>query len=351
MRLFNTVFVLLILAPVGFMYAYQEGWIAGETIDAWLPEAPFVQAELRDRIPPAQMNSMIVTALETDAYSDAVMYADIASYANIPLTQATQDHLAAESTLLAQIGRTTGSFFEGFIYGEGSDTAGFVGAISSDLTVIGDVRDIGLEGSKLIQGEDYSSFILGLSVVGLAATTATVATGGGALPVRIGVSLMKVAKKAGTLTKKFTKTMGRLVKEAVNFPALRRTLTKIDLGDLSATRRAVDDYAKSISTAKLDPIFKNITHLEKTTNPSEVVRLMKYVDTPQDLARLGKMSGKLGTKTRGIIELTGKTSLRAFKTLKNLFLWMLDWVLWAGGVVALWLGRKGFKGVVRRARA
>lgn len=351
MRLFNTVFVLLILAPVSFMYAYQEGWIASETIDAWLPEAPFIQAELRDRIPPEQMNAMIVTALDTDAYSDAIMYADIASYASIPLTQSTQDRLADESTLLAQIRRTTGSFFEGFIYGEGSDTAGFVGAVSSDLTVIGDVRDIGREGIKLIQGEDYSSFILGLSVVGLAATTATVATGGGALPIRVGVSLMKVAKKAGTLTKKFTKTMGRLVKEAVNFPALRRTLTKIDLGDLSATRRAVNDYAKSVSTAKLDPIFKNITYLEKTTNPSEVVRLMKYVDTPQDLARLGKMTGKLGTKTRGIMELTGKTSLRAFKTLKNLLLWALDWTLWAGGIIALWLGRKGLRSVVRKVRA
>ncbi|MFT6510159.1 MAG: hypothetical protein ACJAVO_001109 [Parvibaculaceae bacterium] len=351
MRFFNSVFVLFILAPVGFMYAYQEGWISGEAIDAWIPDAPFVQAELRERIPPAQMNSIITTALENDAYSDAIMYADIANYADIPLTQATQDLLAAESTLLAQVGRTTGSFFEGFIYGEGSDTAGFVGAISSDLTVIGDVRDIGREGTKLVQGEEYSSFVLGLSVVGLAATTATVATGGGALPARVGVSLMKVAKKAGTLTKKFSKTMGRLVKEAVNFPALRRTLTKIDLSDISATRRAVDDYAKSVSTGKLDPIFKNITYLESTTNPSEAVRMMKYVDTPQDLARLGKMTGKLGTKTRGIIEVTGKTSLRAFKTVKNLFLWALDWVLWAGGVVALWLGRMGFKGIARKVRA
>jgi hypothetical protein len=78
---------------------------------------------------------------------------------------------------------------------------------------------------------------------------------------------------------------------------------------------------------------------------------MRYVDNTEDLARVSKMSGKLGTKTRGVIELTGKTGLRAFKTAWNLILLALEWV-WAivagiGTLFATALGRRAVRG--RRA--
>jgi len=77
---------------------------------------------------------------------------------------------------------------------------------------------------------------------------------------------------------------------------------------------------------------------------------MKFVNNTGDLARVTRMSGKLGTKTRGVIQLTGKTGLRAFKTAWNLALIALQYV-WAiaGGIGALFataLGRR----VVRRRR-
>ena len=80
--------------------------------------------------------------------------------------------------------------------------------------------------------------------------------------------------------------------------------------------------------ARLTPVFKDVAALEKSVGPAETVRLLKYVENGDDLAHITKMSGKLGTKTRGIIELTGKTSLRAFKTVANLILWAAGWA-WA----------------------
>jgi hypothetical protein len=76
---------------------------------------------------------------------------------------------------------------------------------------------------------------------------------------------------------------------------------------------------------------------------------MKHVDSTGDLARVGRMGEKLGAKTRGVIELTGKTSLRAFKTAWNLILMALQWV-WAivAGLGALFLGSLSRRAVRRR---
>lgn len=350
MRIFLDILIFILVVPILFILAFQYGLLDGYVSEDAIPADPFIRAELAQRTSGSDLSQRIDRALDAGNYDDAIMYSDIADYMEVTIEPGTASRLAHEKTLGRAIMRNTGGFFEGFVSGEGSDTASFMGAITSDLTVVGDVRDIGSEGTKLINGEDYSQLVLGLSVVGLAATTATIATGGGALPAKIGVSLLKVAKKAGTLTVRFTRDMTRLVGEAVNFEKLRGTLKTVNLADTSATRHAVADYANGVSMAKLTPVFGDIAALEKSVGPAESVRLMKYVESGDDLAHLSKMGGKLGTKTRGIVELTGKTSLRAFKTVANLILWAAGWA-WAfiAAIGAAFIGSLGSR--LRRRRA
>ncbi|HEY4344000.1 MAG TPA: hypothetical protein VGN05_06635 [Parvibaculum sp.] len=347
MKLFLDAVIFVLLAPVLFILAYQNGLLDRFVPDDAIPAEPFVRAELAQKTSGTDLSRRIDKALDAGAYDDAVMYGDIAAYAQMPIEAGTASRLENEKSIGRRVARNTGSFFEGFISGEGNDTSSFVGVVTSDLSVVGDVRDIGQEGAKLVKGEEYSRLVLGLSVVGLAVTTATVASGGTALPARIGVSLLKVAKKAGTLTVDFARDITRLLNEAVNFDKLGGTLKSINLADTSATRHAITDYANGVSVAKLTPALDNIAALEKSVGPAESVRLLKYVNNGEDLARVTKMSGKLGTKTRGIVEITGKTSLRAFKTVANLVLWALGW----GWAIIAAIGA-GFLGTLgRRVRA
>lgn len=351
MRFLFSLVIFLLILPFVFMAAYERGMLDEYVAEDDIPADPFIKAELKETTSGADLSSRIGKALDDGNYDDAVMYAEIADYAEMPLDPEVKQRLEEENAFSRRITRNTGSFVTGFVTGEGGDTPAFMGAVASDLTVVGDVRDIGAEGTKLVRGEEYSKMILGLSVVGLAATTATVATGGGGLPARVGVSVLKVAKKAGTVTAAFTRDIVRLLQEAVNFEKLRGTLRAVDLSDTAATRRAISEYADTVSLAKVRPVLGDVAALESATGPAETVRLMKYVDDTDDLARIGKMSGKLGTKTRGVIELTGKTGLRAFKTAWNLALIALQYI-WAiaGGIGALFataLGRR----VVRRRRA
>lgn len=348
MRFLISLVLFLLVLPLLFMFAFQRGLLDDYVSDDDIPAEPFIVAELKNKTDGPDLSRRIDTALDADAYDDAAMYAEIAAYIEAPLNPDTVMRLEAEDAYTRRFTRNTSSFIQGFVTGEGNDTPAFMGAMASDFTVVGDVRDIGSEGTKLVRGEEYSKMILGLSVVGLAATTATVATGGGGLPARIGVSLLKIARKAGTVTMGFARDVTRVLQEAVNFEKLGGTLRAVDLANPQATRRAVMEYADGISMARVTPILDDVTALERATGPAETVRIMKYVDSTDDLARVTKMSGTLGTKTRGIVEITGKTGLRAFKTAWNLLLVALEFV-WAivaglGALFATALGRRVVRG-------
>ena len=251
--------------------------------------------------------------------------------------------------------RNTKDFAGGFVTGAGTSTAGLAGAVTSDFTVVGDVRDIGIEGSKMVAGEDYSKLVLGLSVVGLAATVATVATGGGGIVAKTGVSVLKAAKRAGTLTADFARRLTRLVEDAVNFRELGRIAKATDLTDLRATEKAFAGYARGVKTAEIFPVFRRIATIGENAGPAETVRLMRFVHSERDLEDVAKMSGKLGTKTRGVIALTGKTALRAFKTSLNIFAFLIENIIafgaWLLGLLGLGAGRRILRASWRRAAA
>lgn len=349
MRFVISLVIFLIALPLLFMAAFERGLLDEHVHDDDIPVEPFIRAELSEKTTSADLSRRIDEALDNDAYDDAAMYAEIAAYMDMPIAPATQVRLEAENAFARRAARNTGSFVTGFVTGTGDDTPAFMGAVASDLTVIGDIRDIGSEGTKLVRGEEYSTMILGLSVVGLAATTATVATGGAGLPARIGVSVLKVARKAGTITTGFARDVTRLLQEAMNFDKLGDTLRAVDLTDTAATRRAISAYADGVSMARITPVLDDVAALERAAGPAESVRLMRYVDSTEDLTRMSKMSGKLGTKTRGIIDITGKTSLRGFKTAWNLVLMALEWV-WTivGGIGALFATAFGRRVIRRR---
>ncbi|MGD1935494.1 MAG: hypothetical protein ACFB0Z_13510 [Candidatus Phaeomarinobacter sp.] len=347
MRAFVIVFLAIVI-PGGVILALEAG-LLDEYVDQ-IPAETLILQELNASVGPDELDGLILEAIDDGRQDDAEMYVEIAAYMNRPLRPQTQDALTASQTTTAVVLRNTGNFVEGFVTGEGRDNAAFAGAVTSDLTVIGDIRDIGGEGSKLVAGEEYSEIVLGLSVVGLAVTAGTVASAGGGLPARVGVSLLKVAKKAGTMTKSFTKELGQLVSRAVDFPALRRTLSDVSLANPNATRRAIGTYADNVKGAELFPVLARMDDMRTTVGPAESVRLMKYVKNTRDLDNVADMSKTLGVKTRGIIELTGKTSLRAFKGAINILRWMVEWVWALGAAILGWLGLAGSRRVMKRRR-
>lgn len=291
-------------------------------------------------------------ALDEGDYDSALMYKDIADWSGHPLPAPVEQRLAEASTLGAAIWRSTRDFTYGFTTGEANSLAGFSGAAAADLTVIGDVRDIVGEGGKMLRDEPYNRLVLGLSVVGIGVTGTTLASGGATISGRVGVSIVKIGSKTGALTTRFAGRLTELVTEAVNFPALQRALRQADLNDLGATRRAMEDYAKTVRGSDLFPVLNQVENMRANTNAVETIRLMRYVETTDDLSDMTRMTERLGPRTRGVVEITGKRSMSALRNTvraaKVITEYIVGFLAWGGGVLAAWLSRFGFR-VLRAA--
>jgi hypothetical protein len=336
------ILLLLTVAAIGVLYVTDYRFEISDN------EA--VQRELRMSTTTPELDKRINDAITRDDIDDATMYAEIAAFMGRELPPETVARLKKATSTIANVVRDTGQFATGFVTGEATSMAGIAGAITSDLTVVGDVRDIASEGSKLVQGQEYSELILGLSVVGVAATAATVATGGGGVVAKMGVSVLKVAKRTGNLTAQFAQTLTRMTRDAVNTPELARVLRNTNLTDLRATEGAIRSYAKTVRGAEIFPVINKLNDISRATSPSETVRLMKYVRTTENLNDVATMSARYGKKTRGIIELTGKASLRLFKTALNIIELIIEFILWFLGWLATLVGMSATKRVFRGAR-
>jgi len=308
-----------------------------------------VRHELQQTTSSEDLGNRVNTALDEGDYESAAMFAEVAEFTGFALPPEAAAALLEASGITATIGRTGSQLASGFFTGEANGLAGLTGAVVSDLTVVGDVRDISAQAPNMIAGEPYNELILGLSVVGVGVTGATVATGGGGLPGRIGVTLLKVAAKTGSLTVDFSRTLTRMVGDAVNLPGLRQTLRSVDLGNTAATREAVSAYARSINTAELAPVVARMGDIRGAAGASESVRLMRYVRTTDDLDDIAGMSSVLGRQTRGVIEITGKTSLRSFRVTLRIGEWILRNIIaflsWLGSAVALFVARSVRRGL------
>lgn len=340
--------VLLFLTGAALALAYFTG------IGFTIPVEKAVQADLSAASSPALINQKMLDALEHDDVDTADIYFEIAKFMNYDVPPDTIAKMDDAHALSATVVRNTWQFGEGFVTGQADSNAGLAGAVTSDLTVVGDVRDIAAEGSKMLAGQEYSELILGLSVVGLGATAATIATGGGGIIAKAGLSILKAARRGGRMTAEFATTLTRLTSDAVNMPLLRQTLRSTDLTDLTKTQRVFSDYGKNVRAARLMPVLGRLNDLNNTVGPAETVRLMRFVKTTENLDDVTDMTKRFGVKSRGIMELTGKTAIRSFKTSFRVIEWMFESLygilMWLGGLVVM-IATRGFRLLSRRARA
>jgi hypothetical protein len=135
----------------------------------------------------------------------------------------------------------------GALVGEGDSLEALVGAVTADMFVVGDIRDLVLQGGRLAVDGETDELILALSAVGLLTTV---------MPeVDWVAAFLKIAKKAGSLSKKMIEAIVRIVRKATD--------TR-EYGDL---RRLFGGFQ---------------TLIEKAT-PSGALRILKHFDHPKEI--------------------------------------------------------------------
>lgn len=303
-----------------------------------------VRRELQAATPGDTLDSEVRNALDAGDIAGAQQYAGLAQELRKPIAPETAEALADAQSTLATMVRNAGDFAGAYITGRADSAAGLAGAVVSDLTVVGDVRDIISEGGKAAIGEEYSRFLLTLAAVGLAAEGASVATGGSSLVVKVALSVLKVAKRTGNVTIEFSQRLVRLARTAaqnVDLAAVTARAGRTPAGAVDAARTtgvtrtgAAGDLSHIAARAELRSTLGSIATVAETAGPAEAVRLLRTVRTSANAQDLATFSSRFGRRARAVAELTGKTAMRGFRVVLRgarllvAFLWsMLAWIV------------------------
>ena len=182
------------------------------------------------------------------------------------------------------------SFARGLITGEPDDMAALAGTAVGDLFVFGDIRDALREGKRLAAGEQADELVLGLASVGIAITAGTYLTFGAAAPVRAGLTLVKVARKTGSLGGELAGNIGRMVRQA-GFSGASPVLAV----------RAARDAVKVERAGGLLNLARDVGRLERAAGGRAAFDGLKVAKEPAEVTRVARLAEKEGSRTRAIL--------------------------------------------------
>ncbi len=261
----------------------------------------------------------IDAALKADDAALAASYLELADARALALPPELRARVAAANAPTAEALRAARAFGAGFVLGQPEDMAGLTGAVVGDLMVWGDIRDAAREGWKLAWGDDADELILGLSAVGLALTVGTYATGGASLPVKAGITLVKVGERTGKLSVDLARSLTRAVRESVDLAALRRLAAHPGAVDAAALKGVV----RTNRVARLAGMLDDVAVVQAKAGTTAALEGLRVADNGHDLARVARLAEAKGGQTLAILKTLGRGAIVVTATLLKLVWWTL----------------------------
>ncbi len=253
---------------------------------------------LEHRFDSATAEREIRAALAANDVDLAQSFVALAADRGVAVDPSLADSVKSAGAQDASFSNKAGRFVHGLWTGEPTDLTSLAGAAFGDLFVFGDIRDAAREGTRYLSGEPYDPWILGLAGVGLGITAATYATLGAGTPERVGVSVVKAAKRVGKLN-----------------PAL--------------VTRVAREAVKVENAGGLVELAGNVGRVERKAGTQAALDTLAVSETPQDVSRMATLATASGGKTRAIVKLLGRAAI----VLATSSLELAGWALWAAFAV------------------
>jgi len=251
----------------------------------------------------------IAAALDVGDIDLVNSFVALAAERGVALKPELMERVNAANTAAAAAARNAQSFAQGLITGEPSDMVGLAGTALGDLFVFGDVRDAVREGVRYAKGEQADELVLGLACVGLAVTAATYASLGVGTPARVGLSLVKAARKTGRLGARMASWLGHSVRGIVDMGALRRALAAASLTEPALAVRAAREAVKLDKAEGLFNTVRDVGRVEAKAGTQAALESLKIAEGPRDMRRLARLAEAKGSKTRAIIKVLGRAAV------------------------------------------
>ena len=178
---------------------------------------------------------------------------------------------------------------EGIRTGSSDEIYGQASAIGSDFFLIGDLRDLYIQGKHYLKHEKVDNVILALSSIGIVASAGTLISFGASSPAKGSISLLKLAKRTKRIPLWLEKYLIRQAKQ------LKKT--------------------KNIKALK--PLFKNVDTLYKKVGLKNTLQLLSKTKDMHGLKSLSKLSTRYGKESTMLLKLSKGRLLKQSKYFKK----------------------------------
>ncbi|HEX5509746.1 MAG TPA: hypothetical protein VFX37_14695 [Pseudolabrys sp.] len=222
-------------------------------------------------------------------------------------------------------------FVRGFITGEPNDGMSLAGTVTGDFFVFGDLRDAAREGTRLARGEHADELLLGLAAAGIAITAGTYASGGLTAPARVGISMVKAARKTGRLGADLAGTIGRLLRRAASNGEAK--LTKVSLSEAGLAERGAREAVKVDRAGGLLQLARAAGRVQSKAGTRAAFDALKMAETPRDMSLLARLAEKEGGKTRAILKILGRGAIALTFAAFDLAAWIFAALLTVLGFI------------------
>ena len=267
----------------------------------------------------------IDAALAADDPDLAMSFLALARERNLPVEPALADRVERANARMATAARSFGSFARGLVVGEAEDISGLAGTAVGDLFVLGDVRDALREGTRLATGRDGDELVLGLACVGLAVTAGTHAKVGAAAPARVGLTVVKAARKTGRLGGAMAAWINRSLREVIDRTELKRVINSASIAEPAAAMRGVRGAVKVEKAQELVRLVGDVGRVQARAGTRAALDGLKLAEGSRDMSRIARLAAAKGGKTRAILKLAGRGAIVLTVGTFNL----ATWLLWA----------------------
>jgi hypothetical protein len=304
-----------IVAAAALAATFAVAWPhAGESVKLLSVEddpSMLAALQLDDVVTASAVARHITDALTADDIDLANSFTELAHDRGVSVDAALAQQVTAANTTRATAARGARKFAHGLISGEPDDPASFAGTAVADLLVIGDLRDVARQTTKLVSGEEADELVLGLACLGLAVTAGTYATYGIGAPARASLTLVKAARKTGRISAALGSAVTRGLREVVDTGALRRAVMSVSWREPAVSVRAVRDAVKVEKAGMLTRMMGDVGRVQARAGTRAAFDGLKLAKGPRDLSRLARLAEKEGGKTRAILALLGRAAIAA----------------------------------------
>lgn len=317
----TTLFVVgLVLTPNAYL-ALKTVRLAGQ--------GALVEYRLR-QIPPERYDAEIRTALDRGDGDLARSLVALAADQNVAIAPELTKRIAALPAV--DLGNVLRQGWACVANGDFDSEAGFACVVATDMTGIGDVRDLAGEGGNYLQGKPVNYLTLGIASVGLTLTAATFASIGAMLPLRAGASFVKGMSKLGKLPPKLAGEIGAALSKSVDKAALAEAVNLAGGFRIGEMGKPLARLFNPRSVALVTDLASDFGTIGKAGGVRAMKLSAEAAGDVKDVKVLARTAERYQNRYLGVMRLLGHGVLRFADLILTLGGWLVGAALWLIGL-------------------